>query len=249
MATQQERLLALARSVAAARAEDPAIEAILLTGSVAQGRADGVSDVDMMLYYRELPTPERFEELKEAALASGGGIYGYDPAEGMACYHFFDGVKVDFGHGTSAELEERLDGFLEKPDVKDTTTQIVMSGVATGLPLHGAEKLRGWQERLRHLPESYWEEVVKGHSNGHGSSGLRTRLRTHPAGPGPSAQYLVRAEPGDPAGESEGDCRERGEVVRLAGTGRRTGRGSFYCPASGGCGRIAVADPRNPGAG
>ncbi len=163
MATQQERLLALARSVAAARAEDPAIEAILLTGSVAQGRADGVSDVDMMLYYRELPTPERFEELKEAALASGGGIYGYDPAEGMACYHFFDGVKVDFGHGTSAELEERLDGFLEKPDVKDTTTQIVMSGVATGLPLHGAEKLRGWQERLRHLPESYWEEVVKGH--------------------------------------------------------------------------------------
>lgn len=163
MPTHQERLLALAHTVAAEYAHYPEIEAILLTGSVAAGRADGVSDVDMMLYYRALPSPERFEELKEAALASGGGIYGYDPAEGLACYHFIDGVKVDFAHGSSQELEQRLHSFLEKPDVTDTTTQIVMSGVASGLPLYGEERLRGWQEKLSALPDSYWEEVVRAH--------------------------------------------------------------------------------------
>ncbi len=163
MTNHQERLLALARRVAGERAKDPAIEAILLTGSVAAGLADGVSDVDMMIYCRELPSPERFEQLQADALASGGGIYGYDPAEGLACYHFIDGMKVDFGLGTSAELEQRLADFLVKPDVKDTTTQIVMSGVATGLPLYGGEMLRSWQAQLADLPESYWAEVVQAH--------------------------------------------------------------------------------------
>jgi hypothetical protein len=58
---------------------DPNVEAAMVTGSVSLGQVDAVSDVDMMLYYRELPSAEIFESIKEEALASGGGIYGYDP--------------------------------------------------------------------------------------------------------------------------------------------------------------------------
>ena len=51
-------LLALAERVAADYATNPQIEAILLTGSVAQGSTDCNSDIDLILSYAELPTAE-----------------------------------------------------------------------------------------------------------------------------------------------------------------------------------------------
>jgi predicted nucleotidyltransferase len=43
---------------------DPNGEAAMVTGSVSLGQVDAVSDVDMMLYYRELPSAEMFESIK-----------------------------------------------------------------------------------------------------------------------------------------------------------------------------------------
>lgn len=120
----------------------PNLDAILLTGSVAKGLTDEVSDIDLMLYYRTLPTIEEFEQLKQAAIASGGDIYSFVPNEGMACYHFIDGVKVDFAHQATTDIDKRVSDFLARPAVDDETTHIIMSGIAQGKILWGGRDHR-----------------------------------------------------------------------------------------------------------
>lgn len=139
----------------------PNLDAILLTGSVAKGLTDEVSDIDLMLYYRTLPTIEEFEQLKQAAIASGGDIYSFVPNEGMACYHFIDGVKVDFAHQATTDIDKRVSDFLARPAVDDETTHIIMSGIAQGKILWGAETIVPWQEQLARLPALYTTELIR----------------------------------------------------------------------------------------
>lgn len=160
-ATQQNELLALAARISQEVRTLPNLDAILLTGSVAKGGTDEVSDIDLMLYYRELPTFEQFERLQQAALASGGGIYSFAAEEGLACYHFIDGVKVDFAHQATADIEQRVTKFLAKPTVDDETTHIIMSGIVQGIVLWGEETVVDWQEQLKHLPAAYSTELIQ----------------------------------------------------------------------------------------
>ena len=163
MSVQQSMLLALAKELAARESQRPGVEAILLTGSVAQGYGDDASDIDMMIYYAELPDEETFDALKAEAIASGGNIYGYDPKEGLACYQFVNGVKVDMAHQQTSGLEQLLHEYLEKPDVSSSTQQIIMSGVQSGLPLYGETILQSWQDQLAELPPGYARKLVETH--------------------------------------------------------------------------------------
>lgn len=158
--TLPDELFALAQKVAADHAKLPKLEAILLTGSVAKGWTDAVSDIDLMFYYAELPNHAEFERLKQAALDSGGDIYSYTPGEALACYHFIDGIKVDFAHQVSAEIEMMVDEFLANAIVDNETTHIIMSGIAQGILLFGGEKVQQWQQRLSAPSERYWASLI-----------------------------------------------------------------------------------------
>lgn len=157
----QDELFALAQRVAAEYAANPQVETILLTGSVAQGVTDIHSDVDLILSYAELPPPEQMEALQAAARESGGDVYGYDPAEGLACYHFIDGVKVDFAHGRTADTAQRIADFLADPASADATTHIILSGIVHGQALHGTERIADWQRQLTSLPPGFGEALVQ----------------------------------------------------------------------------------------
>ncbi|MCA9912788.1 MAG: hypothetical protein KC496_05550, partial [Anaerolineae bacterium] len=132
----QGELRLLAQRVAADYATNPQLEAILLTGSVAQGITDIHSDIDLILFYRELPTPTAMEALQAAAKASGGNVYGYIPDEGLACYQFIDGIKVDFAHQRTAETDSRIVDFLADPAGADATAHIMLSGIVQGQALY-----------------------------------------------------------------------------------------------------------------
>lgn len=157
----QAELLALAERVAADYATNPQLEAILLTGSVAQGSTDCHSDIDLILSYVELPTAEEMTTLQAAAKGSGGDIYGYDPAEGLVCYHFIDGVKVDFAHQRTSDTSQRVAGFLADPASADATTHIILSGIVQGKALHGAAIIDKWQRQLAKLPATFGETLIK----------------------------------------------------------------------------------------
>ena len=161
MPSEHDRLLDLAYHLANDLAEDPNVETILLTGSVAQGHVDRHSDLDLMIGYRELPPPEDIDVLGEAAIASGGGIYGKDVEKGITLYRWIEGIKVDQGHGRVADVEALIEGFLAEPEVKADTQHIVFNGIGGGLPLHGAERIRAWKARIAEYPESYGEALVR----------------------------------------------------------------------------------------
>jgi predicted nucleotidyltransferase len=157
----QTELLTLAQRVAMQVAQTTTVEAILLTGSVAQGYGDACSDIDLMLYYAELPTAAEFAALQQAALDSGGGLYSFDPAEGLACYHFIEGVKVDFAHQPTADIAQRIADFIAAPSVDDTTTHLILSGIRQGMILHGAPLLAQWQQQLATIPAHFGPDLVR----------------------------------------------------------------------------------------
>jgi hypothetical protein len=134
---------------------------VLLTGSVSLSRCDAASDVDMSIYYRELPAAEELEALVEAAKATGGGLYSMDQDAGMACYSFIDGVKVDTGHGRTADIAALVEGFAVEPKLDDTNTFIITSGIVQGAGLYGAALIAGWQRRLAELPQSFGRSLVE----------------------------------------------------------------------------------------
>ncbi len=156
-----QEMMKLAREIAAELAEDPRIETILLTGSVAKGHVDRFSDLDMMIGYSELPSPEAIEAMGEAAVATGGGIYSKDPEHGIALYRWVDGIKVDQGHGRVADVESRMEAFLADPAVDDDTNHVIMSGITGGVALKGADRIARWQARAADFPEGYDEALVR----------------------------------------------------------------------------------------
>ena len=69
-ASEQGR--AIAKRNAAAYLAIPKVRAIGVAGSVARGQADAYSDIDMSIYYEELPSEE---ELKAAYEQNQGSDY------------------------------------------------------------------------------------------------------------------------------------------------------------------------------
>ena len=158
---QNELLMNLSKRLADELRQDPRVVCIMLTGSVAKRRADISSDIDMMVRYSELPSPEELEAFGEEAKQSGGNIYGLDPEEGITLYRFVDGVKVDHGHHRLSEMEERLNAFMAEPSTTDKTSHIIFSGVQCGIPMHGHEHVESWQARLNSLPDEFFETLVR----------------------------------------------------------------------------------------
>src|SRR4051794_11742118 len=92
----QKRLESAQRLAKIYTAQLPA-KAVLVTGSVAQGVCDNISDVDMCLYYEEMPSAAAIQAVREVV---GGGeriYFAGDPAEG-GCIEIYpvDGIKHDF---------------------------------------------------------------------------------------------------------------------------------------------------------
>ena len=61
MSSISEAWLARAKANTAEFQQNPHIKAILVTGSVAKGVADDNSDIDIIMYYDELPGEAAFE--------------------------------------------------------------------------------------------------------------------------------------------------------------------------------------------
>jgi hypothetical protein len=139
------------------------VEAAMVTGSVSLGRVDAASDIDMMLYYRELPSAEMFASIKEEALASGGGIYGYDADEGLACYFFVNGVKVDIAFQKTADFAQMIQEFVAEPNTSVKNKLIIMSGIQQCIALSGHDIIEAWQQQLNDLPASFFDELVQAH--------------------------------------------------------------------------------------
>ena len=138
----------------------PAIRAILLTGSAAEGVSDFYSDIDMILYYDALPSEEA---LAEAAARNGGTdrkpIAPREEAQFIEHY-YVNGVECQCAHATVAQWESDMASVLEALDVA-SVIQKALGGLEDAIPLHGGDLIARWQRQLDDYPAALREAMVR----------------------------------------------------------------------------------------
>ena len=138
-------LRALARQIAAPYLGHPELKAALLTGSSAADQADHYSDIDLILYYDDLPGEE---ELRAAREANRGGEriwqIGEREAGWIAEAYEVRGVQCQVACAAIAAWEDNMASVLERLDAEHGGAAGWLA--ANGLPAASLERLRA---RLR----------------------------------------------------------------------------------------------------
>jgi predicted nucleotidyltransferase len=132
----------------------PAIEEVLLTGSVSRGMADEDSDIELLLVGDELPPV--------AEIAAGLDVLGVDEmpdARGWRIVAGADGESLELIAWTRARTEERLDGILAA-EIVDHIRIRTAEAIANGVPLRTAGRTAEWQRRLATYPHPVVEAIV-----------------------------------------------------------------------------------------
>ena len=157
------KLLALAQKNAAIYLANPKVWAIGVSGSVARGQADAYSDIDMSIYYKELPSDEELKVAYEQNQGSDYRIHDSDRKVGYVVEQYFvQGVKCDIGHITIECFERDMDMVLEQCD-PDNPLLNVMAGILDMQPLHGAKLIEQWKAKIANYPDKLAQRMVKKH--------------------------------------------------------------------------------------
>jgi predicted nucleotidyltransferase len=155
--------MAMAHKITPVYATNLRVRAVLVAGSVARGWADPYSDVEIGVFWAELPTPA---ELAAAMALSRGTMYELDPysLEEDVWYEEYavDGLKIDLRHMTVARMAEVLDAVIERGDMSEERQEII-AAVQSGIPLHGAALVESWQARAAHYPDRLARGMVARH--------------------------------------------------------------------------------------
>lgn len=129
-------LLALAKRNLQAYITNPKVKAAMVTGSVAEGECDFYSDIDMSIYYDELPTEKEIEIARQHNQGSARiWLLGDRSEGGFAEAYKVNGVECQFGHVTINQWEQDMAIVLEQLD--STWVQKALSGILICIPLYG----------------------------------------------------------------------------------------------------------------
>jgi hypothetical protein len=139
----------------------PQTRAILSIGSVSYGHVDHYSDIDLAIYYEELPSPEQLE----AAMKANGAekliwALGDRSEGGLIESYLVKSVECQFAHTTAEAWQKHMDSVLVDFDV-DSPIQKALSGLLEGTPLFGAEFIEKYKEQARTYPEGLARAMVK----------------------------------------------------------------------------------------
>ena len=151
----------LVSQVSAPYAKLPQTKAILSIGSVSYGIVDESSDIDIALYYDELPTDE---ELRQAMVRNGTSEFNWQLGSreegGIIDSYFVGGVECQFAHTTLAAMDKDMDSILIDLDV-DSPFQKALSGVLTGKTLMGGDLIESYRARARDYPDPLRKAMIE----------------------------------------------------------------------------------------
>lgn len=161
MNDQSQYLLKLAKRNVKAYVANSKAKAAMVTGSVAERLCDQYSDIDMSLYYEELPSEK---ELQLARQQNQGSerlwIIGDHSDGGFAEAYSVYGVECQFGHVTIKQWEKDISTVLEQHDVKSPMMK-AMSGTLICIPLSGEKMIQQWKNRIANYPDALTQAMVK----------------------------------------------------------------------------------------
>ena len=143
--------------------------AILLVGSAATGHADEYSDLDMLIYYDDVPSEE---VVAEGPRALGARHYrgttwsdesGEPDEDGYSERYSLDGIECQLGHISLGAFEREITKVVVNQELDEKLLKI-MSGLFEGLPLLGEQLIEAWrrnaeytEELQRAMVEKRWE--------------------------------------------------------------------------------------------
>src|SRR5262245_7639420 len=164
------------RSIAqdVADALPPAVEEVVLTGSVSRGVADDVSDIEMLVVTRDEPELEECFALAAAAGLAGLGTWGPQGVPTKRVSGSRDGAALELVCWSRAHAESALDAIFEG-DSSSTA-----DALANGVALRTSGLLEQWQERLRDYPEELARARIEDAAltwGGFAAAGLLTIVR------------------------------------------------------------------------
>jgi hypothetical protein len=124
--------------------------AILLVGSAATGDADVYSDVDMLVYFDQVPPGEA---LADTPRELGADRYhgkdwsdesGEPDERGYSERYFLSSVECQVGHVSVGAFEREIKRLVVELELSEELLKI-MSGLFEGRPLYGLELIEAWR--------------------------------------------------------------------------------------------------------
>lgn len=163
--------LDVARHIAAAYEDNPRLRAVIAGGSTARGQADEYSDLEIGVFWDDLPTEA---ERAAAIQKSGGDLHGLNPPDGIYLEDCFfigrdlrdtpkSGQLVELSHIRAADLEQIVSGLATHP-AADPDTLNVLSGLVDGQPLAGTSWIADLAAKARDYPEALQTAVIGRHA-------------------------------------------------------------------------------------
>lgn len=179
---ESDLLLALARRVAEACREVPSARASMVTGSVARGLSDGISDIDMAVYYDAvLPEGEVLDRICERLGGKDRRPLG-GPREPDGFIEAFDlvGVEVQLIHSTIGGWESTMDELLVHHAV-DTPLAKALEGILCCQAFYGEDLIEGWRARAAAFPPELGLAMVRRYLSFFPAWGVRGQFLTRDA--------------------------------------------------------------------
>lgn len=124
--------------------------AILLVGSGATGGCDRFSDLDLLLYYDDLPASEGLATARNELGAENVRDSTVWPEElGVSERYDVGGIHCQLGHAVISGWEREIARVVDDLEL-DWALLKELSGLFEGLPLAGADLIEHWRERAAH---------------------------------------------------------------------------------------------------
>ena len=154
-------LLALAKQQIQAYTAHPQAKAAMITGSTATGQADYYSDVEMFIYYDQLPPKEALQLVRQQNQGSKPTRVFDGHGEGhFGEFYFVDDVDFQVGHWTVSFLEQEIATVLQELDV-DSPRQKILSGILDCVPVYGESLILKWQREISNYPDALAGAMVR----------------------------------------------------------------------------------------
>ncbi len=151
--------LELARQLAERMRVFPGVQAIIVGGSVARGYADAYSDLELPIFWDELPTDAT--RLALVAALHGEFLHDYDgPA--LEDQLLINGFQVDLWHNTVSGEDAVIKAVLEdySTDLGDSN---FMDTVRACIPLYGEALIQKWKAQAAAYPEALALKNIQEH--------------------------------------------------------------------------------------
>jgi predicted nucleotidyltransferase len=163
MADRTQYLLELVRRNVKPYIANPKTKAVMVTGSVAEGRCDEYSDCDVMLYYEELPSNDELHAARQQNPGAELIEFLGDRQSGAFGETFrVQGVECQFAHTAIAQWEAEMATVLEKFEIQPGIMKM-LHGTLVGMPLYGEALIQQWKDKIAKYPDQLAQAMVEHH--------------------------------------------------------------------------------------